>query len=281
MAEGQPGPRIISLAYLTVRGTPPWEQVDCARSCGYSHVGFRFHPVLDGEALMPMVGYPERLAAAERRLKDTGVKLLDIEFFWIRPDTKVRDFVPYMEAGARLGAQNLLVGANDPDRNRFIDHWLELCDLAAAHHLRAHLEFMPFPDMATINSYADAINLMKAAPHPNAAIMIDALHFDRSGGRISEIVPEHHAYMSYMQLCDAPVGRPALEEMQRQARADRLPPGRGGLDLVGLLKALPPTLPISVETPVAATETWPAPQRAKLVYDATRELLARLQDQSF
>jgi len=280
MAESQSGPRIISLAYLTVRGTPPWEQVDCALSCGYSHVGFRVHPVLDGEALMPLVGYPERLAAAGTRLKDTGVQLLDIEFFWIRPDTKVRDFVPYMEAGARLGARNLLAGANDPDQNRFIDHWLELCDLAAIHHLRAHLEFMPFPGMTTINSYAAAINLMKAAPHPNAAMMIDALHFDRSGSRISEIVPEHHAYMTCMQLCDAPAGRPSLDEMQRQARADRLPPGRGGLDLVGLLKALPPTLPISVEAPVAATQKQPAVERAKLVYDATREVLARLQGQS-
>jgi sugar phosphate isomerase/epimerase len=275
MAESRSA-RIISLAYLTVRGTPPWEQVECARNCGYSHVGFRLHPVLDGEALMPLLGYPERLATAEKWLKETGVGLLDIEFFWIKPDTKIRDFEPYMEAGARLGARNLLAGANDPERSRFCEHWLELCDLAASYHLRAHVEFMPFPDMSTINNYADAINLMKTAPHPNAAIMIDAIHFDRAGSRISEIFPAHHAYMSYLQLCDAPAERPSLAEMQRQARADRLPPGRGKLDLVGLLKAVPPNLPVSVETPVAATENWPALDRAKLVYDATQELLARL-----
>ena len=247
--------RIISLSYLTVRGTPPWEQIDCARNCGFSHVGLRFQPVLDGEPLMPVVGYPERLAATERRLKDTGVKVLDIEFFWIKPDTKIRDFEPYLEAVARLGAQNLLAGANDPDKNRFTDHWLELCDLAAAHDLRVHLEFMPI-----------------AA----AAVMVDAIHFFRSGSRIAEILPEHHAVMSYMQLCDAPAGRPSTEEIKRQAREDRLPPGRAGLDLIGLLKALPPTLPISIEVPVLATRTQPARERAKLVYDATQELLARL-----
>jgi sugar phosphate isomerase/epimerase len=271
---------MISLAYLTVRGTPPWEQVECASRCGYTHVGLRFHPVLDGEALMPVVGYPERLAATEKRLKDTGVQLLDIEFFWIKPDTKIRDFVPHMAAGARLGARNLLAGANDPDKNRFIDHWLELCDLAAAHDLRAHLEFMPFPDMSTVASYAAAIDLMTAAPHPNAAVMIDAIHFFRGGSSVDEILPEHKAYLPSMQLCDAAAGRPALAEMMRQAREDRLPPGRGGLDLIGLLRALPPTLPISIEAPVAATRMQPAVERAKLVYDATQEVLARLHGQS-
>ncbi len=268
--------RIISLSYLTVRGTPPWEQVDCARDCGFSHVGLRFHPVLDGEPLLPVVGYPERLAATEKRLKDTGVKLLDVEFFWIKPDTKVRDFAPYLEAAARLGARNLLAGADDPDKNRFTDHWLELCGLAAAHRLRVHLEFMPFPDMSTIGNYAAAINLMKTAPHQAAAVMIDAMHFFRSGSRVAEIFPAHYAFMSYMQLCDAPAGQPSLAEMQRQAREDRLPPGRGALDLTGLLKALPPTLPISIEAPVLATQKQPARERAKLVYDATQELLARL-----
>lgn len=65
---------------------------------------------------MPMVGYPERIAATEKRLKDTGVNLLDVEFFWIKPDTKIRDFAPYLEAAARLGAGNLLAGAADPDK---------------------------------------------------------------------------------------------------------------------------------------------------------------------
>jgi len=59
--------------------------------------------------------------------------------------------------------------------------------------------------------------------------------------------------MCDMQLCDAPAERPSLKEMERQAREDRLPPGHGGLDLTGLLKALPPSLPINIEAPVLAT----------------------------
>jgi len=234
--------------------------------------------VLQAETLMPVIGFPDRLKTTESRLKETGIQVLDLEFFWINADTKIADFEPYVEAGARLGARNVLTGANDPDRNRFIDHWLEMCDLAAKYRMRAHLEFMPFPDMATINTYAQAIELMKTAPHPNAGVMIDAMHFDRSGSQISEIRPEHYAYMAYTQLCDAPAGRPSLEEMERQARADRLPPGRGGLNLIGLLKALPPTQPLALEVPLGGdAQRWTHLQKAQHVFNATQDFLHRLE----
>jgi sugar phosphate isomerase/epimerase len=64
--------------------------------------------------------------------------------------------------------------------------------------------------------------------------------------------------------------------MARQAREDRLPPGHGDLDLTGLLKALPRSLPVSIEAPVLATQNRPPRERAKLVFDATQALLARL-----
>jgi len=74
------------------------------------------------------------------------------------------------------------------------------------------------------------------------------------------------------QLCDAPAGRPAdMQEIIRQARADRLFPGEGALDLKGLLGALPDDLPISLEIPVAMT--MPPPERARRALAAARALL--------
>jgi hypothetical protein len=122
-------------------------------------------------------------AAIERRLNDTG-----IEFFWLRPETNIRDSMPYLEAAARLGARNLLVGAADPDKSRFTKHWLELCDLAAAHDLHVSLEFIPLPKLSTIASYADAIDLIQTAPHPAAAVTIDSLHFFRAGSRVPRLL---------------------------------------------------------------------------------------------
>lgn len=270
--------RTISLAYLTVRGIAPLDQIECAHACGYTHVGFRFCPVLAGEHLTTVVGSVDRVAEIDDRLKSTGIKLLDVEFFWIRPDTNISEFEPYVHVAARLGAQSILVGANDPDPSRFAARWLQLCDLVAAYGLRAHLEFMLFADLATINSYAEGIALMESAAHPHAGLMLDPFQFAHSGGVPSQILPEHHRYMAYTQLCDAPAGPAPMEELKRQARADRLPPGRGGLDLAGLLEALPRNQPLSLEVPLGGSaQSWPAAKKAQVVYDAAQEFLARQQ----
>jgi len=268
--------RLLSLSTLTVRGTEPWDVIDCAHECGYTHAGFRFRPVIDGEPLLPIVGHPEHLLHISARMRATGIKVLDIEFFWIRPDTIVRDFEPYFEAAQELGASSVLCGGADPDRKRLLERWHEVCELAARHFLRPHLEFMP---MTEVKTYADAISVMKAVPHPSAAVMIDPLHFDRGGSKASEILRDHWKYFGYAQLCDGYAERPtSLEEMQRQAKGDRLAPGRGGIDLPGILRALPPDLPLSLEAPVAATEAWTPRRRAQFVFDATQELLARVYD---
>ena len=271
-----PWSRVISLAYLTVRGASPLQQIECACRCGYSQVGLRFLPVVEHECLTDTARSPQRLRATQRALKDRGIKVLDVEFFWIKPDTNIAGFEPYIAAAERLGARNLLVGVRDPDRRRLADHWLEFCDLAARHHLRANVEFMPFPDMTTLNTYAAAIDFVSSAAHSNGGITIDAIHFERSGSRPSEILPEHHAYFSFVQMCDAAAIQFTLEEMQRQARSDRLLLGRGGLNLINLLNALPINLSVSLEVPLAGeAQNWPAVQKAQLVFDTARELLTR------
>jgi sugar phosphate isomerase/epimerase len=79
-----------------------------------------------------------------------------------------------------------------------------------------------------------------------------------------------------MQLCDARAERPSdLQEIIRQARSDRLFPGEGGLDLRGLMRALPADLPISVEVPYA--KPMSALDRAKHALSFTRKLLQELQ----
>jgi sugar phosphate isomerase/epimerase len=58
------------------------------------------------------------------------------------------------------------------------------------------------------------------------------------------------------------------------ARAERLAPGEGALDLGGMLHALPPDLPISVEVPRATlARTLDAEQRAGLALRATETVL--------
>ena len=110
--------RPISLAALTVLELTPPEMVDCAAEAGFSHVGIRLLPATPTEPQYDIVGDTPLLREVERRLADTGVKVLDVEIFRLKPDTRVGDYEAAIATGARLGASELLVAANDPDEDR-------------------------------------------------------------------------------------------------------------------------------------------------------------------
>jgi len=84
-------------------------------------------------------------------------------------------------------------------------------------------------------------------------------------------------YFGYVQFCDAPAERPTdLDTLLFQARCERMIPGEGGLDLAGILRALPDHLPISIEVPTQQwAQTAPALERARKLRDATLGILER------
>jgi sugar phosphate isomerase/epimerase len=252
--------RAIGLAALTVLELTPPEQVAVAAQAGYTHVGLRLIPVA-GQALAPFDA-----RELEQRLADTGIRVLDLEVFRIAPETRVADFEPVIAAGARLGASELLVHGADADDARLAERFARLCDLAAAYGLNANLEPMPWVDISTV---AKAKRLLAAAGRSNAALLVDPIHFFRADNRLDEL---KGVRANYVQLCDARRERPSdMQEIIRQARADRLLPGEGGLDLHGLLAALPPGLTVSVESPCA--KPMSPLERARRALQATRALL--------
>jgi sugar phosphate isomerase/epimerase len=252
--------RKIGLAALTVLELPAAEQVSVAAQAGYTHVGLRLIPVA-GQTLPPF-----DVAEVERRLADTGVRVLDLEVFRLAPETNVAGFEPALAVAARLGASDLLVHGADPDEARLVENLGRLCDLAARYRLAANLEPMPWVEVSNV---AKAKRVLDQAARANSALLVDAIHFFRAGDRFSEIPRK----LNYMQLCDARAERPAdMQEIIRQARADRLFPGEGGLDLRGLMRALPADLPISVEIPYA--KPMRPLERAQLALAATWTLLA-------
>jgi hypothetical protein len=58
-----------------------------------------------------------------RRLADTGIGVHDIEIVRFTLETDVESFLPFLEAGAELGAKHVLTAAYDPDRARLIDRF--------------------------------------------------------------------------------------------------------------------------------------------------------------
>ena len=64
------------------------------------------------------------------------------------------------------------------------------------------------------------------------------------------------------------------------ATRERLFPGEGAIDLVGLLRALPVGIPVALEIPRAAlSRTMAAQERLQLAVQATRRVLASAYDE--
>ena len=269
--------RPISLAALTVLELTPPQMVDCAAEAGFNHIGIRLLPATPTEPPDDLVGDTPLLREVERRLADSGVKVLDVEIFRLKPDTRVGNYEAAIATAARLGASELLVAGNDPDEARLTDQFAAFCDLAGSYGLGADLEFMPWTDAKDLRQ---AARIIERTGRDNAGMLIDAFHLSRSRSRIEDIAMIPPSRLHFMQFCDVPAVVPAtMDAILAEARAERLFPGEGGVDLLGLLRAVPRELPLSLEVPThTLAKTVSATERARRALAATKRVLAQLDE---
>ncbi|WP_426512814.1 TIM barrel protein [Dactylosporangium sp. McL0621] len=246
----EPGDRHdYSLAHLTALSLSPPELVDAAADAGYRYVGLRLTRVTPQEPHYPLATDPALMHRTKVRLAATGIEVLDIELARMSPERSPRDYVRFLEAGAELGARHVITQLPDPDRARKIDRYAELCELARPLGLTVDLEF---PSWTETPDLREAVRVLRAADQPNAGILVDLLHFARSGSSIADLrqLPPH--WFHFAHVCDAPAGVPPTNEgLIHTARFERLFPGEGGIDVRGILDALPPGLPYALEIPRA------------------------------
>jgi sugar phosphate isomerase/epimerase len=135
---------------------------------------------------------------------------------------------------------------------------------------------MPWTDARNLEQ---ALRIVENADRENAAVLVDAFHFDRSASRLEDLQTVSPSRLRYAQLCDVAGPRPSdMAEILRQARNERRFPGEGDCDLLGLLKALPTNIPLSLEIPTVKLleQGVSGLERAQMAIGRTRELLARL-----
>ncbi len=266
---------MLSLAHLTVLDTTPPELVSVAAAAGFSSVGIRL-------TATPSVGVPPYdmlhegplLRETLQRMKDVGVTVLDTEFLRFEPDQPVGIPEGFLEVSARLGARHVLVMSAEPEEARTLERFCDLCDRAAAFGLTVGLEFAVYTGVRTL---AQAAELVRRSGRANTSVLIDALHFSRSGGLPAHVREVPPASFRYAQLCDAVPDMPAPHDtaaLVREARTGRLLPGEGALPLRDLVAALPADLPLAVEAPCRATAELPAVERARRAHRALVALLA-------
>jgi sugar phosphate isomerase/epimerase len=265
--------RSLSISHLTVLNAAPPELVDTAARAGFDAVGVRVWPAGD-EPAYPMLGDSPMMRETVARLADTGVRVLDVEVLRLRPDSRHDDALRILDAGARLGALGVLVICNDPDEERLVERFAAVCEAAADRGLRACLEFMIFSSVKTIS---DAVRVLDRAAHPAGAVLVDALHLQRSGGTPGDVAALPPGRLPYAQLCDGPFEpiRPDEAVALTEARTGRLFPGDGGLPLRELVDVLPATAPLAVESPVADLAGASAGERARRAFASLTRLLAQ------
>jgi sugar phosphate isomerase/epimerase len=237
--------RRYSLAHVTVLGCPPPEAIGIAARCGYDFVGLRTMPLgLSGEPRYVLEADPTLFRATRDALRDTGVRLLDIEDVIIAPDRDVQACAPALACGAELGARHVICNVWGGEPAFVRDQFEQLCDLAAPLGMKVQAEFVSFTQLVDLQ---DAWRLVRASGRDNAGILIDMLHFLRSGVAPEEIEAIPRDRFAFLHLDDGPaMANPTVEAMKAAARGKRLHVGEGVAPIREVVARLP-GLPLALE----------------------------------
>ncbi|WP_114009488.1 sugar phosphate isomerase/epimerase family protein [Cohaesibacter intestini] len=239
-----------ALSYLTVPGVTPPEQTYIAARTGYDYVSYRlFHLGVAGEPDINPTD-PQIIRETKQALADTDLKCFDIELMRIMRGLDPKDFVPAFEAGAELGAGQVICSAWTDvrnDRKFIVETFAEICDLAAPFGLTVNLEFPAFSRLTTLE---EVMEVLERTGRRNQGMLVDTLymHFNKAPLLALEKVPPE--WINFLHICDAEDLAFTREAMIDTARDARLYPGEGAIDFWAV-NYLFPDLPLSIELPHA------------------------------
>jgi sugar phosphate isomerase/epimerase len=261
-----------SLAHLSALSLSPPQLVETAARAGYQYVGLRLNRVTPNEPLYALADDRVLMRETKARLADTGIRVLDVELARMGPDNDARSYAPILGAAAELGARHVLTQLPDPDRGRALERFVAICELARPLGLGIDLEFISWTDTPDLGT---AARVLREAAQPNAGMLVDTLHFTRSGSSLDELRSLPREWFRYAQVCDAPPQAPATrEEIIYTARFARLFPGEGGLPVREILACLPPAIPCALEIPRAfLSKLLGVEEYVKLALRATDDFL--------
>lgn len=249
--------RKYSLAYLTIPGTDPVSQIRIAKDAGYDFVSLRTIPMhLPGEPEFVLEKDAKLLSDIKAVLKETGMKVHDIELVRFRPELVAAELEPAFEKAAEIGATDVLSSVWTRDRALYNEKVAEVATLAKKYGLTVNVEFLPWAGIRNLQEDITLVDDMRAMGIDNVVIMLDTLHAGRAGVTPEEVRRTGLDYFGFIHLCDGPAGPdgdPVLADIHDElmlytAREARFYAGEGAMNVKGLIEALPGK-DISIELP--------------------------------
>lgn len=235
--------RLISLAAGIMPEATPAQLIECAAASDFDFGGMW----VERETWTPAT-----TRAIRQQARDAGVELLDCEVAWIMPGAPDPWLCELVDIAAELGARNLLCVSSDPDMPATTAKFQAMVDAAAGTGVRVNLEFGIFTEVKTL---AMARAVLEGAEGEAKALLVDTLHWARSGGTAEELAAIQPEWLSYCQPCDAPAQGPDptnFDAIIDDAINRRVALGHGGLPLAAMVNALPAHLPLAIEERSAA-----------------------------
>lgn len=267
----------LGIELLSVFGMNPVEHAVLAADLGCAFIStgltqLPFNP--HGYAVWSLRDDPALRRELIAVMRGRGISISLGEGFTIRPDKEMANCAADMDIMAELGAAGLGATAVEPDTGRMQDQFALLAEMAGARGMRATVELVP---ISPVKSLASAVALVRHVNKQNFGLLIDAMHFFRTGGTAAELAAIDPALIFYAQLCDVP-RQPVEPDYMREAMFGRLVPGQGELPLADFVAALPPDMPIGLEVPMLVqAEAGISPkQRLQPAVDAAQALLYAL-----
>jgi sugar phosphate isomerase/epimerase len=241
-------PRLLSLAALTLRGTPPPEFIQIASEVGCSGVSLSAGiNARSRTQRYSIVNDPVVRRETERALAKTGMRLDLVEGVSVETDIDFSQVREGLRVMRDLGARLLNLTFWDPDPVRSANTLQRYCSVAAEIGFCVSVEFTPISALASL---ADALALIESARFVGLKLLADSLHLARCGATAADLAIVDRSTIAFSQISDGPLHSAGLDAYREEALYERQIPGEGQLPLLEFVAALPADIVVAVEVPM-------------------------------
>ncbi len=203
---------------------------------------------LGGHPSASLRNEPELRKSLSRRARELGLGISLVEGFAIMPDTAAGDYAADLDATAEMGATTICAVSLDKDLPRSFDRFAALAEAGAERNLVVTTEV----GAGVIRNLDTARAALAAVEHENFRLLLDAMHFFRSGGTVQDLLYLDSNAIGHVQLCDVP-SRCSFQSYMEEALFERRAPDDGELPLIPFLAAIPDRVPVGLEMPVRSS----------------------------